>query len=82
MRRLKYFVRQCLNFVFNNIVVNNILIWFKVEYLFKKYHNPFINYTAGNKTSLQEIAGFSERPEINELIRLSHEDLRRVTAFT
>jgi SAM-dependent methyltransferase len=64
--------------VLNNIIFNNILIFFKLDDWFAHYINTY-NYqndhNPDNTKTLQEIAGYSETPEMNELLSDIHSEL-------
>ncbi|MCH2232332.1 MAG: class I SAM-dependent methyltransferase [Crocinitomicaceae bacterium] len=69
--------------ILNNSVFNKLLLFFKLDnrfalytgaYNYKNEHNP-----DGSK-SLQEIAGYSERPEIKELLDFIHAKLKSVVS--
>lgn len=67
------------SFFFNNVFFNNIVIFLGLEKKIKKYYNPYIKFKPNRKKSLQETAGFSIRPEINEILEKIHRKLSQTT---
>lgn len=62
----------------NNVVLNNLVIWLRLESRLAPLRHRYKNHKVNKSQSLQEIAGFSVRPEINEYLEKSHSDLREV----
>ncbi len=74
--------RSLFNFCTNNIFINNLLIWFKLDTKVAPLHHLYRNYKVDHTKTLQEIAGFSLRPEIDEYLSKSHAYLKKtVTEF-
>ena len=78
MRHLKRALRILLNALFNNVILNNIVIFLGMERLMKRFNNPYVAFTIPKGKSLQEIAGYSNRPEINEVLGKIHDQLRSI----
>lgn len=62
----------------NNVFVNNIAILTGTETRLKRIQHPYVSFAPRDDKSLQENAGFSDRPEINEAVQRTHDDLHRV----
>ncbi len=63
----------------NNVLVNNFLILFRLENRFKAFYNPYVTFQPVKEKNLQENAGFSDRPEINEVIEKIHRLLQETS---
>lgn len=63
------------NYFFNNILFNNVLLFFKLDNKIFNFINPYNNYSPEEGKSLQEIAGYSHNNQINQVLKKSHEDL-------
>jgi len=63
------------SFFFNNIILNNVFIWLKAEKYLKHFNHPYLKFKADRNKTLQETAGFSNRPEINEALAAIHTQL-------
>lgn len=66
--------------VLNNIVFNNILIFFKLDHWFAHYintYNFYNDHNPDNSKSLQEIAGYSTTEEMNTLLKDIHQELNQ-----
>lgn len=67
----------------NNVIVNNVLVAFRIDRMFSQRGNPYIRFTPSPTRSVQENAGYSNRQEINEVLERSKQDLMNaVTLFT
>lgn len=75
----KYFARRAINSCFNNILFNNVVVFLQFEKKLKKYYNPYIKFIPDRKKTLQETAGFSVRPEINEVLEQLHAKLKETS---
>lgn len=67
--------------VLNNIVFNNILIFLRLDDQFAHYvntYNFYNDHNPDNTKSLQEIAGYSQSDEMNELLSDIHNELNAV----
>ncbi len=69
--------RSLFNFCTNNILLNNLLIHLKLETKFAPLRHRYKNFKTDHTKTLQEIAGFSLRPEINDYLSKSHADLQK-----
>lgn len=69
--------RTIFNFCTNNILLNNLLIFFRLETKLTNLRHRYKNFKVDHTKSLQEIAGFSLRPEINNYLSKSHLDLQK-----
>ncbi len=59
-------------------MLNNLIILLGMESFFADTRHRYKNYKVNKSQTLQEIAGFSFRPEINEYLQKSHTDLKEV----
>ncbi len=73
------FIKKCLKksigLLSNNIVLNNIIILLRLDDKIHKSKNPYLSFKPLQSKSTQENAGYSNRPEINEVITKSKQDL-------
>lgn len=65
--------------ILNNVVFNNFLYWIGLDAKFKNYIHPYHDFKPSEELSLQEIAGYSNRPEINEVLAQLHAKLKEVS---
>jgi len=72
-------IRALFNRGLNNSFVNNILIALKLDARVSSILNWYPDFEPEAGASLQKIAGFSDRPEINEMLARLHGHLERVT---
>jgi len=66
-------------FLLNNVVFNNLMLLLGLEKKLIAYKHHYRGHQAAPEKSLQEIAGFSLRPEINAYLEKAHADLKSVT---
>jgi SAM-dependent methyltransferase len=76
MNRLKAALRQIFLFAINNVVVNNMLIQVRLEKTMKRFTNPYLRIKVDERKNLQETAGFSLLPDINEALEKFHTEVR------
>jgi SAM-dependent methyltransferase len=62
----------------NNVVMNNLAIQLGLESSLKDWQNPYRTFRPNMGKNLQENAGFSDRPEINEVVERMHIELAKV----
>lgn len=79
MKLLKHIIRTCINKACNNIVINNILIFFKADSALSHKLNPYTSFVPADHKSVQENAGYSNRQEINEVLEKSKKDLLSIS---
>ena len=58
--------------ILNNIVFNNILIFLRLDGKFANYIHHYTDFVPDRTKSLQEIAGYSDHPEINAVMSHVH----------
>lgn len=56
----------------NNVIVNNLAIGLGCEERVKQWQHPYRSFRPSANKSLQENAGFSDRPEINAAVEKTH----------
>src|ERR1043166_4230210 len=71
-----FFFRLFVNNAFSNFFIRT----FGFEKLIYQRFNPYLYYKADANISAQENAGYSNRPEINEVISKSKDDLEHAVA--
>lgn len=76
MTFLKKIVKLILQRTFNNFVMNFFITKFKLERLIYKFSNPYLRFSIQSNKSIQENAGYSLRPEIDEVLLKSKLDLQ------
>ena len=67
--------------ILNNIVFNNIIIFLRLDDWFAHYvntYNFYNDHNPDNTKTLQEIAGYSNTPVMNELLQDIHNELNTV----
>ena len=62
----------------NNIIVNNILIFFKKDYLITKWICDWTKWGFDEKLTLQENVGFSHHPLIQEYVNITHQKIKQI----
>jgi SAM-dependent methyltransferase len=62
--------------IINNRFINPILYFFGLDAWLNDQHQDYIDFTPNTSLSLQEIAGYSNKPEINQTLHLIHEKLK------
>jgi SAM-dependent methyltransferase len=72
---MKTKIKKTLRFLFNNVLFNNLMILLGLENKIKRHYNIYVDFKPDPNKSLQEIAGFSNRPEINEVLSKIHQVL-------
>jgi len=75
MKSAKKMIKYLLNSFTNNILLNNFLILFKLDKNWNRTLNPYLSYKVNKNKTIQEIAGYSEREEINEVLFKSKKNL-------
>ena len=78
--RLKSMAIRMQSRALNNVVVNNAAILLGLESKIRVSHHPYQKWTNAGETSLQRLAGFADRPEINQTIAATHAHLARVAS--
>ncbi len=76
MSFLKKIVKLIFHRTLNNFVINFFIIKFKLEKVIYKFSNPYLKFSVQNNKSIQENAGYSLRPEIDEVLIKSKLDLQ------
>lgn len=72
-------MRRVINIIFNNRLVNAVMIFFGIEKAFKLIYNPYKNFKADiTQKSELEIAGFSDNEFINKVLNNIHTHLSEV----
>jgi len=64
--------------ILNNILINNLLIALSLDRKYSDYLHYYNNFTPDKSKSLQEIAGYSIHPEINEVLQQLHDRLTEI----
>ena len=72
---MKSMLARIINFLTNNIIINNPLIWLGLDAFVLKYFGMYKRIRLDEKLSPQEMAGFSKRKEVQEAIDKTHFDL-------
>jgi cyclopropane fatty-acyl-phospholipid synthase-like methyltransferase len=72
---MKSMLARIINFLTNNIIINNPLIWLGLDAFVLKYFGMYKRIQLDEKLSPQEMAGFSKRKEVQEAIDKTHFDL-------
>jgi SAM-dependent methyltransferase len=62
--------------ILNNQLINPILYFFGLDAWLNDHYQDYIDFTPNTSLSLQEIAGYSNRPEINHTLDLIHGKLK------
>jgi SAM-dependent methyltransferase len=70
------FRQTCFKFFLNNFISNFFIRSFGLEKVIYHRTNPYLNFKVDPKSTTQENAGYSDRPEINEVIEKSKEQLQ------
>jgi SAM-dependent methyltransferase len=70
-------IKRILYRLTHNIIVNNLVIWLKLENRIKSVEKVWRSLLYNNGKSLQENVGFSHRKDVEESIAKVHEDLQR-----
>jgi len=78
MKEVKIILKFFLSFLVNNMLLNNFFILTGLEKKMKKFTHPYLHFRIDTTKNLQETAGFSNRPEINEVLEKCHSDLQKV----
>ena len=78
--RLRRTAKQGISLAFNNVVMNNAAILLGLESQMKGWQHPYRTFRPSTGKKLQENAGFSDRPEINEVVQKMHADLAQLAA--
>lgn len=76
---MKSMLARIINFLTNNIIINNPLIWLGLDAFVLKYFGMYKRIRLDEKLSPQEMAGFSKRKEVQEAIDKTHFDLTETT---
>ncbi len=71
---------QAASLAINNVIVNNVAIAVGLESRLKAWQHPYRTFRPSSSKKIQENAGFSDRPEINEVVERMHADLAQVAA--
>ncbi len=78
MNYIKRVIKKIIIKIVFNVITNNIYILFKLDRIIVRNLNPYLTFKPLEGKTLQEIAGFSLRKEIDEVIEKSHADLKKV----
>lgn len=78
--RGKRLLGSAVSFAINNVVVNNAAMALGCESSLKNRQHPYLKFRPSESRKPQENAGFSDRPEINEVVERMHTDLAGVAA--
>jgi SAM-dependent methyltransferase len=78
--RVRRTAKQGVSLAFNNVVMNNAAIMLGFESQMKGWQHPYRTFRPSTGKKLQENAGFSDRPEINEAVDQTHRDIARVAS--
>jgi SAM-dependent methyltransferase len=78
MSYLKYILKYILHKFAFNIFTNNIYVALKLDRILVRRLNPYLTFKPKQGGTLQEIAGFSLRKEIDEVLDKSHADLKNL----
>jgi cyclopropane fatty-acyl-phospholipid synthase-like methyltransferase len=64
----------------NNFILNFLIRSFGLEKAIYHRSNPYLHFKVDPKKSTQENAGYSDRPEINEVVERTKQDLRNTVS--
>jgi SAM-dependent methyltransferase len=73
--KIKFYSFKFIKTIISNVFTNKFLIFFGLDNFLIKRINPYLSFKPSNDKSLQEIAGFSHRPEIDEVLLQNHKVL-------
>lgn len=75
---IKRIVKKLLHYLLNNIFVNNIIIFLRLENYFKKTQKHWISNRVNNHKSLEENAGFSNYKDVQDARDKVRSELKRI----
>lgn len=68
-------MKRFILFLFNNVLVNNVLVFIGADGFIKKYRSNWSKVKLDRSKTMQENVGFSHSTEVEEAIRNVHQDL-------